>query len=100
MLLRHLTTRMLLNLLYSVRALSGFIWIAGCLYGRGHPLAVPLLMLSRFVYGLTLSTFNIPNIWVGVRFETIDRALALARLHLIVGFGIMAGPVIGTLIAG
>ena len=62
-------------------------------------LALPLLFLSRFVYGITLNSFAIPSLWAGVHVPMLEKAKVTALFNGLVSIGVTTGPTIGSVVA-
>ena len=59
---------------YALRCFSGLLWAFACSWKVGSQATLPLLYASRLLYGFTLNSFAIPQIWIGIRLKAVDRA--------------------------
>ncbi|KAL1495874.1 hypothetical protein AB1Y20_014518 [Prymnesium parvum] len=92
-LIKKYPPRGLIAYAYVLRAFSGVLWIVGT------SRSLVLVVLCRFVYGLTLATFTFPLIWVSVKLPPEERPQASAMVMGLLLMGIVNGPIIGDLIA-
>ena len=80
---------------YVVRIFAGLLWVAGVSAALPSWLQLPLLFASRFVFGLTLNSFAVPNPWGAIRIPVDVRPATVAKIGNFVGLGITLGPPIG-----
>ena len=102
-LLKCMSVREVLILDYVVRIVSGFVYLLSVERANHDPeggLALPLLFLSRVVYGITLNSFGISSVWAGVRVPVVDRGKTVATLNALITVGITLGPAVSSAIAG
>ena len=106
-LLGTIKTKYILMNNFFVRSIAGLIWVYAVWraseYGPGGTTGavpgpsgtVPLIIGSRFLYGLTLNSFAISQPWIGTKMDNDAKPTALAQSQAMVGLGIMVGPVVG-----
>lgn len=76
---------------FAVRMVSG---VAYCLALRERSAwTIPMLYLSRFLYGITLNSFAMPGIWIGARTVPSERPTRVAGMMAMLSLGIILGRV-------
>lgn len=98
-LLSVLSTKQVLLSSYSLRILAGFLWMVPLCFNVGDAATMPLLFVSRFLFGLSLISFALPMAWIGVRMQVEDRPRNVAIMGGLIRLGIILGPPVGILIA-
>mmetsp|Transcript_70367 Transcript_70367/g.139481 ORF Transcript_70367/g.139481 Transcript_70367/m.139481 type:complete len:504 (-) Transcript_70367:298-1809(-) len=84
---------------FAIRFISGALYTAALWVPGGWSGTMPLLYIARFVYGITLNSFALPSIWVGVREPVEERKAKIGGASAVLSMGIVFGPVWGSALA-
>ena len=60
---------------------------------------LPLMYLSRFLYGITLNSFALPPVWIAVRMPPAERPATIAKVMAGLSLAVILGPSVGALLA-
>jgi predicted MFS family arabinose efflux permease len=94
---KFLSPRRLLLCMYTLRFGSGIVYCAAL---REQSMStLPLLYVSRVLYGLSLMTFAIPAIWIACRLPVEERAAKVTQMQGALTLGIVLGPSWGAFLA-
>ena len=96
---KSFSTRQILLGDFAVRFISGAIYVFAMVLPVGHWLALPLIYLSRLLFGITLNSFAFPPAWVGVRCEQDKKQSNVMLATMALSIGIVFGPSWGSLMA-
>ncbi|KAL1504027.1 hypothetical protein AB1Y20_010440 [Prymnesium parvum] len=97
-LLRRVTPRTLAIVSQAIRILSSAVFSIFVGVVRPGPSTLPIIIASRFVFGLSMGAAGIPAIWIGHRFEQEARPRAVATYSAALGCGMIIGPVVGSVL--
>ena len=96
---KQFSTRQILLGDFMVRFVSGAIYVFAMVLPIGHWLALPLIYLSRFLFGITLNSFAFPPAWIGVRCPQEQKQQKVMLAQMALSLGIVFGPSWGSLMA-
>ena len=94
-----ISPRKLLMYDFSVRLVSGFFYTAALWGDAPHGNTLPLLYVSRFLYGVTLNSFALPAIWIACRMPAEERPARITAMQAALTLGIILGPTWGSTMA-
>lgn len=109
--LKHMPVHRLLQYDYAVRIVSGIVYLWS-IYASlsikvtseradgflpNTSLALVLLFVSRFLYGLTLNSFGVSSIWAGARMP--EPAKSVGFLNMLVALGVTTGAALSSTLA-
>jgi hypothetical protein len=60
---------------------------------------LPVVIASRFLFGLSMGAAGMPAIWIGHRYQKKERPKAIAKFSAALGCGMVLGPVFGSLLS-
>ena len=84
---------------FALRLVSGCFYTAALWGDAPHSLVLPLLYVSRFLYGVTLNSFALPSIWIACRMPVDERPARITAMQAALTLGIILGPTWGSTMA-
>lgn len=92
-----LTPRAILLSMFTVRLVSGIAYFFAL--RENGDLTLPLIYVSRAIYGLSLNTFALPAIWIACRMPADERPKKVTQMQGALMLGIVLGPSWGATLA-
>ena len=97
--LKALSTRNVLLLLWGIRIISGAVYVQAVMLPADSTMAIPLIYLSRALHGLTLFNLAIAGTWAGTHLSVDDRKGPIQAQVGFMSFGIVFGPLLAASLA-
>jgi len=98
--LKALSTRNVLLILWICRVISGALHVLGVLLPPGSTLVMPFVYLSRALHGFSLFNLAISGTWAGTHLSVDDRKAPIQGQVSLMMIGIVTGPLFAAAIAG
>ena len=84
---------------FTIRLISGLFYTAALWGDAPRGATLPLLYVSRVLYGVTLNSFALPSIWIACRMPADERPARITAMQAALTLGIILGPTWGSTMA-